>query len=357
LLTALPPQLSKLIEQLRPNGSFSLHDGELAFRQPASAITSLETSWDVQLECHQTDLMCGIDLHSIHGAVRLVGRSNGQRSYSSGELDLETITYQDVQFTNVKGPLWVDESQCRLGKWATLQAGERERRVTANVYGGSAACNAWVRFGALPQYGAEGNLVGADLNRMMIERFGGRQAFQGKIDADVILSGEGPSIARLTGDGHVHIREANIYELPLLMGLLKVLRTGEPDKTAFNESNIAFRIQGPHIYLDQIDFLGDVVDLFGYGETDFNQNIKLIFRGELGPRDYLLPVVKNIVGQTSSQLMQMYVDGTLSEPRVTKEAVPGINQMLKQIRTDLENPAGAAAARQANRGGILHSGR
>jgi hypothetical protein len=349
LLAALPPQLSKVINQLRPNGSFSLHGGELAFRKPASAISALETGWDVQVECHQTDLSCGVDLHNVHGAVRLVGRSDGQRCYSSGELDLETVTYEDVQFTNVKGPIWVDESQCRLGRWATDQMAQPVRRITANAYGGALASDGWIRFGVLPQYGADAALTGADLSRLMVERFGGRQSFQGKVDAKLILSGEGSSTARLNGEGNVHVREANIYELPLLMGLLKTLRTGAPNKTAFTQSDIAFRIQGPHVYLDQIDFLGDVVDLYGYGETDFDQKVKLVFRGEFGPREYHLPLVKSFVGQASQSFMQMYVDGTLTQPNVTTEAFPEINRMLKQLRTDLETPVGAAATRQAQR--------
>ena len=349
LLAALPPQLSRLVNQLRPNGFFSLHDGELTFRKPASAIATLETAWDVQLESHRSDLSCGVELRNVTGAVQLVGRSDGQRCDSSGELDLETVTYQDVQFTNVRGPFWVDESQCHLGRYASNHTGQQARHLSGNVYGGAVAGDGWVHFGVLPQYGVEAALTGADLNRLIVERFGGRQTFQGKMDAQVMLKGEGSSMARLAGDGNVHIREANIYELPLLMGLLQVLRTGAPDKTAFNQSDIKFRIQGPHVYLDQIDFLGDVVDLYGYGETDFDQNIKLIFRGEFGPREYHIPLVKNIVGQMSQQVMQMYVDGTLTDPHVTKEAFPEISQMLKQIRTDLETPAGPAAARQAQR--------
>jgi len=355
LLSALPQQLSKLIDQLRPNGSFGLHNSELVFRKPASAIASLQTEWDIQLECHQTDLTCGIELHNIHGSVRLQGQSNEQGCYSAGELNLESVTYQDVQLTNVSGPIWVDESQCLLGKWATDKKGPGQlvRRVTGNVYGGTLASDAWVSFGGRPQYGAAASLTGADLSRLIIERFGGQQPFQGKLDGNIILSGEGPQLARLTGEGNVHIRDANIYELPLLMSLLKVLKTGASDKTAFDQSDIAFRIQGPHIYLDQIDFLGEVVDLYGYGETNFNQDVKLIFHAELGPRKYLLPGVKHLVGQASQQAMQMYVEGTLAEPTVRTEAFPQFNQLLKQIRADFEKPTGPAANRQANRTDIF----
>jgi hypothetical protein len=351
LMNALPPRLSKLIEQLRPSGTFSLHNGELTFQQ--TPVTPLRTSWDIQLEGHQADINCGLELHNIHGSIRLRGEADDQRSHSSGELALETITYQDVQVTNVNGPIWVDESQCLLGKWATAKTGEPERRVSGGVYGGSISGNGWVQFGTLPQYSLEANLVSADLSRLIIERFGGRQAFQGKMDAKIVAQGDGPSLARLVGEGTVHIREANIYELPILIGLLKTIRTGDPNKTAFNESNIAFRIKGKNITLDKVDFLGDVVDLYGYGETDFDQNLKMIFRSEVFLRDYHVPFLKNLVGQASQNSWQMTVDGTLSNPHVTSEAFPGFKQLLQQMKADLENPAGAVAARQANRGNAL----
>jgi hypothetical protein len=350
LLTALPSQLSKVISQLRPSGSFRLHDGVLEFHRPASAISALQTRWDVQLECHQTDLSCGVDLHNVHGSVRLFGGSDGKRCETSGELNLESVTYQGVEFTKVTGPIWLDESQCLLGRYASDRMNQAIRHITANVYDGAMSSDGWVRFSVIPQYGADVAVTGADLSRLMIERFGGQQNFQGKVDAKLILRGEGSSTARLAGDGKINVREADIYELPLLMGLLKTLRTGAPNKTAFNESNIAFRIQGPHVYLDQIDFLGDVVDLYGYGETDFDQNVKLIFRGEFGPREYYVPLVKNFVGHASQSVMQMYVDGTLTEPRVTTEAFPELNRIIKQLRTDLETPIGGAGPRQAQRG-------
>jgi hypothetical protein len=352
LMSALPPRLSKLIDQLRPTGTFSLHNGELVFQQ--SPVTPLRTAWDVQLECHQADINCGVELHNIHGAVRLRGQADDQRSHCSGELALETLTYQDVQITNISGPIWVDESQCLLGRWACERTpGEPIRRIGGNVYGGTINGNGWVQFGTLPQYSLEANLVGADLSRVIIERFGGRQAFQGKMDANIVAQGDGPSLARLVGEGAVHIRDANIYELPLLINLLKTIRTGDPNKTAFNECNVAFKIRGPHVTLDKVDFLGDVVDLYGYGETDFNQNLKMIFRSEVFLRDYHIPFVKHLVGQASQNSWQMYVDGTWTEPLVHSEAFPGFKQLLQQIKTDLENPAGAVATRQANRGNAL----
>jgi hypothetical protein len=60
-------------------------------------------------------------------------------------------------------------------------------------------------------------------------------------------------------------------------------------------------------------------------------------------------MMKSLIGQANQQIMQMYVTGTLSQPQVTREAFPKINQMLQQVRQDLEDPVGAAE-RQAQRG-------
>jgi hypothetical protein len=349
LIAALPRQLGKLIDRLQPTGSFALHDGVLEFRKGDSPISLLETQWDVTLECHQADLQCGVDLQNIYGSVRLTGQSDGRRSASAGELNLESISFRGVQFTDVQGPMWVDETQCRLGAWATEIQNAPARRVTGKVYGGQISGDAQVRFESLPQYGARAKIVGADLQRLVVERFGGGREFRGKIDADVQVGGAGYKVESLQGKGDVHVRDANIYELPLLASLLKMLKTGASDATAFTESDIQFRLQGRHIYLDRLDFLGDVVNLYGVGYTNFDQQLNLVFSGVIGRRDFRLPMVKQIVGQASGQLMRLYVDGTLAAPHVTTEALPQINQLLQQIRDDLQNPLGTAPARQADR--------
>jgi len=352
LLSALQVQakpLSKLLERLRPTGNFWLSEGTLSFRKPASDLAPLETEWNVRLDAHQTDLQCGVDLQNIHGAVRLRGRSDGLRSHSEGELALETVTFQGVQFTDVRGPLWMDETRCLLGRWAAKQLQQSERHLNGYVYGGTVAADAWVTFDNLPNYSIQARVVGADLNRLVVERMGSSQQFGGKLDAELRIDGNGYKVESLVGDGAIHIRDADIGQLSLLVSLLKVAKRGTVDTSAFNQCEIAYQLQGRHVYLKQIDFLGDVVNLYGAGETDFDQNLKLVFSPSVGRSDFYFPMIKSLVGQANSQIMQMYVTGTLSAPVVTREAFPGMKQMLKQIRSDLEDPSAAAAERQAQR--------
>jgi hypothetical protein len=213
------------------------------------------------------------------------------------------------------------------------------------VYDGYLVGDAWVTYDGLPQYGAQGAVAGADLERIMTERFPGGQEFRGKVAANFSVRGRGRQLENMEGEGDVKITDAEIYQLPLLVGLLKVLRNSTPDSTAFNQSDMKFRIQGRHIYLDQLDFLGDAVSLFGKGYTNFDQQLNLAFYGVVGRNEIRLPLLKDFVSQVGQSTMQMYVDGTLADPQIHTQAFPMVNQLIKQIQTDLD----AAGARQAQR--------
>ncbi len=351
LLLALPPPMRKLIEQLQITGKFSLHNTLLKFSQAASNKSSIQASWDAQLDCLQAALHPGIDLQNVHGTIRLVGASDGQSSHSSGELALESLTFEDVQFTNIRGPLWMDETRCLLGSWASERQAESPRRVSAQLYGGSLVSDAWVTLDGVPRYSAVAALTGADLPRMTKECFHSNERLSGKVDATLTLNGYGRSLHTLSGHGEVQVTQAHIYKLPLLVGLLKVLRNATPDSTAFNQIDTKYRIEGRHIYLDQLDFLGDAVSLLGKGETNFDHQLNLVFHGVVGRNEIRLPLVKDFFHQVGQQTLRMYVGGTWSDPQIDTQALPGINHLLQQIQTDLDanTPSLPTTPRKAQR--------
>lgn len=346
LVGALPLKMQKVVEQLKPTGSFELHNSSMRFSKSSDLTASVQAEWDIQLGCHQTDLQVGVELKNIHGTVRLVGASDGSRCKEWGELDIDSATFQGVQFTEIRGPIRADESRCLLGHWATEAEGQTSRRITAKVYDGYLVGDVWVTYDGLPQYGAEVSVAGADLQRIMTERFQSGDDFQGKVAANLRVRGLGRQVENLLGEGDVKITEAEIGQLPLLVGLLKVLRNSTPNSTAFNQSDMTFRIQGRHIYLDQLDFLGDAVSFFGKGYTNFDQQLNLAFYGVVGRNEIRVPLLKDFVSQLGQSTMQMYVDGTLADPQIHKQAFPMVNQLIQQIQTDLDT----AGARQAQRG-------
>ena len=347
LTDALPPKLQKLIEYLRPTGAFDLSNGKLSFSKARGANTSVDADWDVELNCIQANLQAGIELHNVHGTIRLQGATRNDKSYSAGELAIDTATFQDIQFTEIQGPLWVDQNQCLFGEWASKE----KRHLTARVYDGYVTADSWITFDVVPEYSAVAKLTGANLNRLMKERINGQLDYQGKLGATLTLNGKGRSLATLAGHGEVQITEANIYELPILVSMLSVLRNETPESTAFNQVDSKFRIQGQHIYLEQLDFKGNAISLAGRGEMNFDHQLNLDFHAVVGRNEIRLPLVKNFVNRVGEQTLQMSVRGTLSDPQVSTHALPGINNFIQRIQTgfDTASPDTITTPRNAER--------
>ncbi len=346
LVAALPAALRGAVAELRPTGPINLM-GILEFSKDAVE-APLRTGWDVDLFLHQTSLQVGPQLDNVFGAVRLRGGSDGKRFSSFGELKLDSLTYKNFQFTEILGPLWFDQSDVYLGTLPhAMPNGQKSGRVTAKLYGGVVAADCHVQLGAVPQYRLIASLSNADLARFAAENMTTQRTLNGRVLANVDLQGSRGQHT-LVGTGNVHLSEANIYELPLIVSLLKIVRARAPDSTAFTESDITFRINGPHVTLTRIDLRGDALDLSGHGELKLDGQanpIQLDLHTTVGRG--AIPLISGMFSEASQQILKIRVEGPLDRPQTWTEAVPMVGEALERLRADYEEPARAPQASSA----------
>ena len=157
------------------------------------------------------------------------------------------------------------------------------------------------------------------------------QDITGKVSAVVHLTGAKAGLHTLQGSGQVRLREADIYQLPVMTRLLSVLSLRDPDDTAFTSSDIDFRINGEQMYLDRIDFSGDVLSLKGQGWMDLNRQINLNFYALVGREEFQLPIVKTLLAEASRSILLIQVVGTVDQPQVIRKALPDLDETLQRI--------------------------
>jgi hypothetical protein len=340
LEAALPDALKRAVAELKPTGPINLQ-GALDFSK-RSPQAPLHTGWNVQLYLNQGSLQVGPKLDNVFGRVTLMGTSDGPRYSSQGELDLDSLTYKNFQFTHVIGPLWFDNNYFVLGDWGPPpRAAEQQRRhVTATLLGGTLAGDCHVQLGAVPQYHLRATLAQADLAQFARENLTNHQRLNGKILANVELHGSrGPR--NLFGSGTMHLSDADVYELPVMVSLLKIIRAKPPDSTAFTQSDIAFVIeQGEHILLKQIQLNGDAIDLSGQGELTLDGQtnpINLQLHTSVGRGN--VPFLSSMLNGASQQILQIHVGGTLEHPVTQTQPFPAANQALQQLQGENDRPA------------------
>jgi hypothetical protein len=216
------------------------------------------------------------------------------------------------------------------------------QRLSARVAGGTLLVDGSMAAGSGGRFVVNAGLHDADLGRLTSEATGVAHRYRGRVQAGLELAGSRAGTHSLTGRGQVRLRDADIYELPVIVALLKILRVKAPDRNAFTDSVVDFRVEGPHAYLDAIELSGDAISLVGNGAVDFDGGLDLTFRSIVGDAKTQLPVMKRVMGGASGQFMLIHVDGTLAEPLPTTEAFPTLAAALQRLQT--RQPGGPRTA-------------
>jgi hypothetical protein len=302
-------------------------------------------AWDMHLDVEQAALDVGVPLEHVHGGIRLRGQSDGRTWRTVGDAAIDSAIWKGLQLTAIRGPLAMDGSGVRFGAPA---AGDAEpsagRRLAARLAGGTLLLDGSVAAGEAGSFTVSATLGDAELEQLAGGMGGGAQRYKGRVHGALEVSGSRAGTHSLAGQGQVRLRDGDIYELPVVVALLKILRVKAPDRNAFTSSLVDFRIEGPRAYLDNIELAGDAISLVGAGEVDFDSNIRLTFRPIMGDAETQLPIMKRVLGGASGQFMLVHVDGTLAEPVSSTEAFPTLAAALQKLQSQRREPAGSWAA-------------
>jgi len=330
LLSALPPKAREAASRLQVEGTLAVQ-GEFTMETPAEADGQSRSWWNVLVDMENGMLRCGQNLEHIHGGVRLIGSQTDSQVQCRGELEIDSLMYRDVQLTQIRGPMWIDNGRLLFGAWAEApKQNQTPRRIVAQVMGGQLTGDAQVLFNEENPFTINVQLSQADLSTIALELRKPRQ-ITGQAFASLELKGNKYGQHALRGVGNIRLRNANIYELPVILALLKLLRVREPDKTAFDTGDIEFQLQGEHIYFTKIAFTGDAITLKGNGEMNLDREINLNFYTMVGRDNFWVPVISPAIGLASQQLLMISATGTLDHPEVTRKALPGLENTLNEL--------------------------
>ncbi len=289
-------------------------------------------AWDVAIDVEQAALDVGLPVEHVHGGIRLRGQSDGQRWQTTGDLAIDSAICRGVQLTNLQGPLAMDPGGVRFGTTAAAAGGPAGRRLSARIAGGTLLLDGRVDAEAPGTFALNASLGDADLERLAGELTGAANRYRGRVFGGVEVTGSRAGRHSLAGRGQLRLRDADIYELSVVVALLKILRVKAPDRNAFSTSLVDFRIEGPRAYLDTIELSGDAISLVGNGEIDLDSNINLTFRPIMGASEQQLPAMKRLLGGAGGQFMLVHVDGTLANPVPTTEAFPTLAAALQKFQ-------------------------
>ncbi len=322
LLTALPPALRKLCQDLSLRDPFGLTT-RLTVDAPPGEGTLPVVFWDGEMRFSGASLRAGVALEGLRGRAACRGRHNGRDLEGLvGNLQLTQASLFGQPFRDVRAEIEVPKEAPNVLALKGLHAGLFEGEVYGTVR---------VEFGAVPRYELYLAASQIHLEEFGRHNMGNGTQLSGLANARLHLNGQGGELDDLAGNGTVEVPNGRLGSLPLLLDLLKFLGLRLPDGTAFEEAYANFSLRGRRVAISRLDLYGNSISLRGSGEmnldgTDVNLNFYGVWARVI---QYLPPIIKDVPPLISQQLLKIQMRGRMNAVQITAEPVPGLVDPLK----------------------------
>ncbi len=317
--------------------------------------------WNAELKLRGAALDAGLPFDDLTGTLASEGRHEGDRLGSvTGTLWLDKATVAKQPLTAVRVPFRIlpqEPDPKRPG--AFYPAAVEVRDLSATLFQGTVGGQARVILDDPVSYRLYLTASGVNLDELARHyKLTDGAELRGLAQGSLLV--ENRWDAKLgkripVGSGQVDVPHGRMYNLPVLLDLVKVLKGQQPDGCAFEEAHATFDLKGDRLTVTQLDLLGSAVSLGGSGQLDtdgkyvqfefytiWSQTLKRwlttplgdvtgllsgsLFKieltrenGKLTPKAHMLPVVTDPVRGVAERLRNRF--GTAAPPTV--RSAPG----------------------------------
>lgn len=174
-------------------------------------------------------------------------------------------------------------------------------------------------------------LVDADFHGLLVDLGETHTEVSGSLSVQCDLFGSLTHTVSLKGAGNAWLRGANLYELPVMIKLLRALSV-HPDQGAFDSADVAFSIDGDQIPIHKLELDGDLVSMRGSGWVNLRRELSLDMYANVGRRSIVGAMMRPITQNRGANLMRIEVSGTTSDPQIrhTMALMNSLEQVLPE---------------------------
>ncbi len=230
--------------------------------------------WNAELKLAGASLDTGVEWQDVHGAVASVGLYDSTRLgavLGNAWFDRATIAKQPVTAAKLTFRVRPQEPDPRRpGRFAPPVVEFPD--LTGTLYQGTVGGEARVVLDEPARYRVWLTASGVRLDELAREcKLGNGAELRGLAQGKLLLENPpDPKTGRpvATGAGQIDVPNGRMYNLPVLLPMLKLLKLQAPDQTAFEEAHAVFDLKGDRVKVSQLDLIGTAVSLGGSGELD-----------------------------------------------------------------------------------------
>ncbi|MBL8799280.1 MAG: hypothetical protein JNM56_35670 [Planctomycetia bacterium] len=338
LVAALPPPMRKVCGIFQPGTLVGL-TAEVVIDMPSEPNLPPDIYWDGGLSLLDATLEAGIKLEQVRGQAWCVGRHDGRQLQGlKGNILLDQAVLFRQPFREIHSHVLIAPEAPEVLRLPDLKA---------RFFGGDIGGEMRVEFGPTVLYDVNLTALQVSLEQFGRHNLSGQEQWKGLASGRLWLTGRGSDTDGLEGHGQIDVPQGQIYNLPLLLDLIKMLGFRPMDRTAFEEAHAVFSIKGPKVQVTRLDLDGNAISLSGQGEMNLDgSDVQLDFYAVWGRiKQMLPPLFRDIPPAVGQQLLKIKMRGSVSDVKITKEPVPALVEPLERMLRRLSGTEPGPAAR------------
>ena len=234
--------------------------------------------WDLTLKLMNASYDTGVLWERVFGSIWSIGRYESTHlGHLLGTIGFESTSIAGQPVTRISGRFEAKPQSPDPTKPGEFLASEVEfTNLAGELFHGILGGEARVALAAPVRFNLWIHAADVQLDEVAKHfKLGSDADLKGIAQAQLRLYNRPDSVTGqllIEGWGVIDVPTGRMYNLPILLDLVKLFKFETPNKTAFEEAHATFRIEGDRVKVEQIDLIGRAVCLGGSGEFDTTGN-------------------------------------------------------------------------------------
>jgi hypothetical protein len=333
LIEAMPLQVRSAMRGLQLRGPVSVR-GRTRILLPDDANPAPDIAWNLGLQLEGNRIGDVGPVHAIRGEIAVRGVQDQDGPRAVGQVRIDSMHVYDLQVTHVEGPFSIHGDQLLLGRQARASStrGETPNQtlpIEGKLFDGKIELDGKCIL-------SSGNFL-VDLSveqgrvPTALAEFGhGDNTLTGTFQGQTKLQGTLGRMDLLNGSGTARVSGANLYQLPLVVQVLNLLRVTPTEDVAFTDGQMEFAIEGETVRFDDLQIWGDLVALDGGGTLHRMRDVDLTFNTRVSPQNTFTKIVRPLSSNRYT-LWTVDVHGPLNALQIERRALDGVGETLERL--------------------------
>jgi hypothetical protein len=318
LRSALPPALCKLLNSMKLRGNLSFDFQKLNYR-PGKGKAEGDVDLVGGVWFSEASMDLGVPVTDASGVIKLdTALRAGKLAGLKGSVQAPALIVAQRPAKDFYCELFKPENQDVM----------RLDKIQGSLAGGEIAGQVDVAF---PDNASSRFALGLVLRNSDITALTGEKDIHGQLTASLALEGSWDDPATRRGRGDVAVSGRDMYQIPLMLGLLQITNLSLPISSPFSEGNARYNVDGQKITFEQIELRASNMIMQGSGSLNFDtKKVRMTFVTD-NPNWPKLPLVNELIQGAKHELLQIHVNGTVTEPKVSGSVLTTFQTTVDEV--------------------------